>query len=287
MSRRSVSRRSAALAALAFAALAVPSVPGLGSPAPDRIATRRTLGAAPAAGAPGRTLELSTVTIPAGAVLSTHRHPGTQIAAILSGRLTYSVVTGAVEVYRRGPSGVPVLVRTLGPGASSVLVAGSTVVEQPGDVHRSANRGDTPVRISLSTLFRTGAPASIPARAVATPTATGRVLVRRFFRLLAAKDVAGLDALLSPGFQVQRADGTASTKTAYLRRLADIHSFRLRGIVGTRAGNTLVVRYLARVTGTVEGRPYTPGFAPRLSTFAFVDGAWRLVGHANFNPLTG
>jgi CRP-like cAMP-binding protein len=197
------------------------------------------------------------------------------------------VVAGAVEVYRPGPSGEPVLVRTLGPGASTALVAGSTVVEQPGDVHRSANRGDIPVRISLATLFRTGAPASIPARPAATPTATGKVLIRRFLRLLVAKDVAGLDAFLSPAFQVQRADGSASTKAAYLRRLPDIQSFRLSRVVGTRAGDTLVVRYMARVTGTVEGRPYTPGPAPRLSTFALVDGAWRLVGHANFNPLSG
>ena len=129
--------------------------------------------------------------------------------------------------------------------------------------------------------------ASIPARAAATPTATGKVLVRRYLRLLVAKDVAGLDAFLSPAFQVQRADGSASTKAAYLRRLPDIKSFRLSGIVGTRAGDTLVVRYILRVTGTVEGRPHTPGPTPRLSTFALVDGSWRLVAHANFNPLTG
>jgi quercetin dioxygenase-like cupin family protein len=287
MSRRLVARRSAVRAALAFATLAALPTPAIAGPAADGTATRTSLGAAPAAGAPGRTLELSTVRIPAGAALATHRHPGTQIATILSGRLSYAVVAGAVEVYRRGPSGVPVLVRTLGPGESSVLVAGSTVVEQPGDVHRSANRGDTPVRISLATLFRTGAPASTPVRAAATPTATGKLLVRRFLSLLVAKDVAGLDALLSPAFQVQRADGSASSKAAYLRRLADIQSFRVSGVVGTRAGNTLVVRYLARVTGTVEGRAYTPGPAPRLSTFVFVGGAWRLVAHANFNPLGG
>ncbi|HST38559.1 MAG TPA: hypothetical protein VLK58_03580, partial [Conexibacter sp.] len=42
-------------------------------------------------GAPGRTLGLSRVTVAPGAELALHRHPGTQIANIARGTLTYWV----------------------------------------------------------------------------------------------------------------------------------------------------------------------------------------------------
>src|SRR5690606_33842153 len=46
------------------------------------------------AGGKGRTLGLSRVDVPSGAKLPLHRHPGTQIARIDRGVLTYTVVTG-------------------------------------------------------------------------------------------------------------------------------------------------------------------------------------------------
>jgi hypothetical protein len=55
----------------------------------------------------------------------------------------------------------------------------------------------------------------------------------------------------------------------------------------TQASATLVVRYLAQVEGVVNGKPYKPGPAPRLSVFAWNGKRWQLAAHANFNPLTG
>jgi hypothetical protein len=46
-------------------------------------------------GAAGRTLGLSRVTVAPGAALALHRHPGTQIASIERGTLTYWVVREA------------------------------------------------------------------------------------------------------------------------------------------------------------------------------------------------
>jgi hypothetical protein len=46
------------------------------------------------------------------------------------------------------------------------------------------------------------------------------------------------------------------------------------------------VRYVAEVEGVVNGRPYTPGPAPRLSVFVERK-RWLLAAHANFNPLSG
>jgi hypothetical protein len=126
-----------------------------------------------------------------------------------------------------------------------------------------------------------------PAPRDANPTAAAKPLILRFFVLLERKNRAGLERLLSPAFQVQRADGSASGKAAYLAHLPTVIKFYIWNLVATQTGGTLVVRYLARVEGRVNGKPYTPRPAPRLSVFAWNGRRWQLAAHANFNPLTG
>ncbi|MGH3083890.1 MAG: hypothetical protein ACRDNP_07470 [Gaiellaceae bacterium] len=86
---------------------------------------------------------------------------------------------------------------------------------------------------------------------------------------------------------MQRADGSANGKATYLTNLPTIDRFYLTKVVATQAYGTLVVRYFSRVEGTANGKPYTPGPAPRLSTFSWSGTAWRLSSHANFNQLIG
>jgi hypothetical protein len=143
------------------------------------------------------------------------------------------------------------------------------------------------VAACLAALALPAASAAAPAPSLANPTATGRSLVIRFFVLLQRKDKAGLETFLSPAFQVQRADGSSSGKADYLAALPTVNKFYLSKLSATQAGGTLVVRYLARVEGLVNGKPYTPGPAPRLSVFAWSGNRWQLAAHANFNPLTG
>ena len=50
-------------------------------------------------GAAGLTLELTRVIIPAGAEIAPHTHPGMQLAVVVEGTLTYSVLTGEVEAF--------------------------------------------------------------------------------------------------------------------------------------------------------------------------------------------
>jgi ketosteroid isomerase-like protein len=121
----------------------------------------------------------------------------------------------------------------------------------------------------------------------ATPEETARPLVVKFFKLIRDRDVAGLVTFLSPAFQVQRADGSGAGKAEYLDRLPIVLKFTLANLKATRAGATLVVRYHATVEGLVNGKPYTPGPAPRLSVFHWTGKRWQLAAHANFNPLTG
>src|SRR4051794_32994992 len=112
--------------------------------------------------AKGRTLGLSRVTIPAHTALAMHRHPGTQIAYIQSGKLTYTVKTGAVPVYHGAADQKPRLVRTVRAGHSGRVPAGDWVVERPGTIHFGANNGSRPLVILLATLFTDGSPPSIP-----------------------------------------------------------------------------------------------------------------------------
>jgi hypothetical protein len=126
-----------------------------------------------------------------------------------------------------------------------------------------------------------------PAPHLTDPTATATPLVTRFFDLIEHDNVKGLQRFASPAFQLERADGSGGTKAEYLANLPTITRFSISGVTATQTGSVLIVRYLATIEGVVNGKPATPGPAPRLSVFSWDGKAWRLVAHANFNPLTG
>ena len=126
-----------------------------------------------------------------------------------------------------------------------------------------------------------------PAPTFADANVAGARLVDDFFKLLQHKDAAGLQRFLAPAFQVQRADGSAASKDAYLAALPTVTAYVITNLVATQTGGVIVVRYLATATGLVNGKPYTPGPAPRLSVFAWTGSRWQLAAHANFNPLNG
>jgi quercetin dioxygenase-like cupin family protein len=113
-------------------------------------------------GAKGRTLGLSRVDIEPGGELVLHRHPGVQIARIDAGVLTYTVVTGSVNVWRGNPEVKATKVRTIRSGQTAPIRRGQWIVEKPGTIHRGANRGRKPVVIYVASLFRNGAPPAIP-----------------------------------------------------------------------------------------------------------------------------
>jgi hypothetical protein len=117
--------------------------------------------------------------------------------------------------------------------------------------------------------------------------ATASPLVTRFFNLVERDDVKGLRRFLSPAFQLERADGSGTSKAEYLANLPTITKFSISDLAATQTGSVLIVRYQATIEGVVNGRPATPGPAPRLSVFSRTGKTWRLVAHANFNPLTG
>ncbi len=107
--------------------------------------------------ADGQTLSLWHYTIPAGAQLVPHRHPGFQVARIVSGDLTYTVIDGDVTILRADGS-----TETDTSGKVLNLQAGDTVIENPDLAHFGANDGTVPVEIYAASLFQTGAAPAIP-----------------------------------------------------------------------------------------------------------------------------
>src|SRR5690242_7208985 len=65
-----------------------------GPPTSGNGVTRAAFGQTEPANAPGQTLYLQQVTIAPGAKLPEHYHQGTQLARIMSGELTYDIVSG-------------------------------------------------------------------------------------------------------------------------------------------------------------------------------------------------
>jgi quercetin dioxygenase-like cupin family protein len=113
-------------------------------------------------GAPGRELKLTRVDVPAAAELPPHRHLGTQIARIVKGTLTYTVIKGSVTVRTGAADGSEKVVRKIKAGQTGKIRTGQWIVEQPNVHHFARNLGPDPVVIYLATLFPKGAPASVP-----------------------------------------------------------------------------------------------------------------------------
>ncbi len=134
------------------------------TPEAPAVVVREVLSSAEPEAAPGEVLALVEYTIPAGAVLIVHTHPGVQMATVESGVLTYHVIeNGSAPVTRA--DGTEELI---GPGESTTFETGDSFVEPEGMVHYGENLTDEPVVLMVASLFAADEPAAIPVE-VATP----------------------------------------------------------------------------------------------------------------------
>jgi quercetin dioxygenase-like cupin family protein len=125
--------------------------------------TRQPLLTGTASRAPGQALNLDRVIIPAGQEIAAHTHPGTQLATIVEGILSYTVIKGEVKVTRAAGT-QQAKVETFAAGQTAEIRPGDALVEMPEMVHSAKNNGKSAVVIYLSSLFPDGAPASSPAQ---------------------------------------------------------------------------------------------------------------------------
>jgi hypothetical protein len=97
---------------------------------------------------------------------------------------------------------------------------------------------------------------------------------------------AVVEKVLAPEFQVLRADGTGHDKASYLKFIPQQRVRpKFSDIVGTRAGDVMVVRYSLETDQTVQGKD-VKGVSPRLSVFRRAAGRWLISAHANFAALS-
>lgn len=129
-----------------------------------------------------------------------------------------------------------------------------------------------------------GASATSGAATATRRAQLGSRLVNRFFLELKHHDVAGLRHLLSPAFQIQRANGTRLTKAEYLHNLPDVIDYKLRDFHTTSTQRVIVVTYQARTDELTSGKKVESPYAPRLSAFTHSARGWQLAAHGNFNP---
>ena len=120
--------------------------------------------------APGQVLTQYAVTIPPGAAIAAHEHPGQQIGRITAGELTYTIDKGTLTIFEgTATPGHQVPSRTVTGPTTVTLTAGTTIAEADGMVHNAKNNGTVPVEITLSILTPKGDPLSVP---VPLPTST-------------------------------------------------------------------------------------------------------------------
>lgn len=117
--------------------------------------------------APGETMALVRYTIPAGAALPVHKHPGVQMASVESGTLTYHVLEGGtVNVVRADGTKA-----SYGPGSTVKFTTGDSWEEPEGMVHYAENLTDQPVVLISTSLLATDQNATILVD-LGTPTAS-------------------------------------------------------------------------------------------------------------------
>jgi hypothetical protein len=111
------------------------------------------------------------------------------------------------------------------------------------------------------------------------------VLAGEFLRILKAKDQTALARFLSADFLLQRPDGTYLTRDQYLLNPARVDDYALSDVVGTRTGDVRVIRYTVTATQFIDGQQVQQDPVPRISTYVWRGGAWRIVAHANFSAV--
>ncbi len=142
------------------------------TPAAGPAVVREVLGQGLPAAAPGQALALVRYTIPPATTLPPHVHPGVQVAHIVSGRLTYTVLTGEAPVTWSAGGRQPGRTETIAAGGVTELGPGDAVVEYPGVAHFGRNDGTEPVVILASTLLAADQPAAIVVDDAGTPLAS-------------------------------------------------------------------------------------------------------------------
>lgn len=123
----------------------------------------------------------------------------------------------------------------------------------------------------------------------------GKLLANQYLMLVEAAGKAGgestfLKPLMSPAYQIVRADGVRETPSTYTP--PDLQGYNVSDVIVTApTPDILVIRYAVVANETVAGRPLNNSRRPRLTVLArgpdggaaADDMSWRIVSQASFN----
>ena len=94
-----------------------------------------------------------------------------------------------------------------------------------------------------------------------------------------------VEKILAPEYQIMRSNGAGFDRDGYISRglknVSAERDFSADGIVATRAGDIMVVRYMLRIDLTIDAKRAATR-APRLTVFRKIGGKWMVTAHANF-----
>jgi len=131
-----------------------------------------------------------------------------------------------------------------------------------------------------------GAATSSAAPKLKDPEATARKLVTAWLTALKEKDSAAIAASLAPNFQIERADGSGQNRAEYIAKPATVDTWTLGDdFSALQSGDTLTVRWAVEVSEQIGENQFRDVDAPRLTTFIWQKGRWKILSYANFNPL--
>lgn len=122
--------------------------------------------------------------------------------------------------------------------------------------------------------------------ASAEDTATAERVQNEFFAALQSGNAEALAALLSPAFQLVRADGSYANRDEYLANPATMNSFALSDFAVTSQGDLLVARFLGQTSEVINGVEYNREPAPRFAVMKRDGDTWKIVAQVNFNAPT-
>lgn len=130
------------------------------------------------------------------------------------------------------------------------------------------------------------APVAAGERTPGMPDASPMTHMETWAAALQSGDVDIVASILSPEFQVVRANGDMHTKAEYLSEgqatikseliMTEVHAVEYDGV--------RVVSYMLTVEEEVDGVPVAKT-APRLTVFRELDDRWYIVSHANLAPF--
>ncbi|MEM7023071.1 MAG: nuclear transport factor 2 family protein [Pseudomonadota bacterium] len=121
--------------------------------------------------------------------------------------------------------------------------------------------------------------------AAADDAAEATSALNDFIGAVASQDIAKIEAVLAPEYQIMRANGTGFSRADYLQgqfaAVDETFQWQFEDLVATTADNVLVVRYMLEIEETIEGRGVARR-APRITVFRRVGDKWLVSAHANF-----